>query len=88
MISTPRFHIIYIEITNVCNFDCDFCPSESQTRKKLFMETAFAKKIISEIAEYNLAKRITLHIMGEPLLHKGVVELCRLAEDLGIPADC
>lgn len=82
--SEARFQIIYLEITNLCNMSCDFCPSDSQTRKKGFMDTSVAKEIISEIAEYNLSKCITLHIMGEPLLHRDVVELCRFAEDLGI----
>lgn len=48
------------------------------------METAFAKSIISEIANSNLAKAMAFHIMGEPLLHNDVVELCKYAEDLGI----
>jgi MoaA/NifB/PqqE/SkfB family radical SAM enzyme len=82
--SKPRFQIIYIEITNSCNIKCDFCPSNIQTRRKIFMETSDCMKIISEIAEYNLSEWITLNVMGEPLLHRDVVELCRYAEGLGI----
>lgn len=82
--SKPRFQTIYIEITNSCNIKCDFCPSNIQTRRRIFMETSDCMKIISEIAEYNLSEWITLNVMGEPLLHRDVVELCRYAEGLGI----
>ena len=36
----PRFKIIYLELTNACNFTCDYCPIDQQTRKKLVMKTA------------------------------------------------
>ncbi len=48
------------------------------------METSLAKNIIREISENNLTKCVTFHIMGEPLLHPDVVELCRFAEDSGV----
>ena len=27
-----RFKIIYLEITNACNFTCDYCPIDQQSR--------------------------------------------------------
>lgn len=75
-----------MELTNVCNFECDFCPSAHQTRKRVFMETELAKDIISEIAEHHLSDYISFHIMGEPLLHKDVLELCHFAEEQGLSA--
>ena len=42
-----KFKKIYIEITNVCNLKCTFCPDTK--RKKEFMEVESFKKIISKI---------------------------------------
>ena len=38
-----KFKKIYIEITNVCNLKCTFCPDTK--RKKEFMEVESFKKI-------------------------------------------
>ncbi len=75
-----------MELTNVCNLKCDFCPITHQTRKRTFMETELAKDIISEIAEHHLSDYISFHIMGEPLLHKDVLELCHFAKEQGLSA--
>ena len=29
---------IHIELTNVCNFDCTFCPKQEMTRKYEYMD--------------------------------------------------
>ena len=34
-----RFKIIYVELTNICNFTCDYCPIDQQTCKKTHMTT-------------------------------------------------
>lgn len=73
----PRFGIIYLELTNACNFTCDYCPIDQQSRKKEMMPGDFARRIIDEIAENNLTQFLTFHLMGEPFLHK---ELCALTE--------
>jgi radical SAM protein with 4Fe4S-binding SPASM domain len=48
------------------------------------MAPELAKRLIREIAENNLSPWITFHIMGEPYLHKNLVELCQYAEDWGV----
>src|SRR5436853_7670280 len=80
----PRFKIIYLELTNVCNFTCDYCPIDRQTRDKTTMPTPFAKQIIDQIAENNLTYFLTFHLMGEPFLHRDLCELTGYAEDRGI----
>ncbi len=74
----PLFKKIYIEITNVCNLDCDFCPKTK--RKPEFMQLDLFKKAINE----KLSDEITLHIMGEPLLHPKIEEFINLAEQKNI----
>jgi hypothetical protein len=80
----PRFKIIYLELTNACNFTCDYCPIDRQTRKKVHMSSDFAKRIIDEIAEHDLTEFITFHLMGEPFLHRDLAMLTGYAEDRGL----
>lgn len=60
-----RFKRIYIEITNVCNLKCSFCPPHNRENK--FMSFEEFKLILSEIKGYT--QYIYLHVKGEPLLH-------------------
>ncbi|MBI5417717.1 radical SAM protein [Candidatus Poribacteria bacterium] len=70
-----KFKKIYIEITNVCNLNCEFCPKTS--RKPEFMKIDLFKKILSEIK--NHTNYLYFHVMGEPLLHPDIdvfLDLC------------
>ena len=70
-----KFKQIYVEITNICNLDCSFCPKNS--RPKRFMTVEEFDKITNEISP--LTNTICLHLMGEPLLHpsiKQIFEIC------------
>ena len=48
---------IHIELTNVCNFDCTFCPKQEMTRHYEYMDFERVCGIIDEIAEYNMAEK-------------------------------
>lgn len=78
-IMKKRFKKIYVEITNVCNLSCGFCPKT--TRVKEFMSLELFTRVIEESKD--LCDEITMHVMGEPLLHKEFkrfVELCEEKE--------
>lgn len=60
-----RFQKIYIEITNICNLKCSFCPEGR--REKEFMSIEDFEYIINQIKDYT--NLITLHVKGEPLVH-------------------
>ncbi len=64
-----RFQRIHLELTNQCNFSCVFCPDCIMTRKRGFMEEGVARFAIDQIADLDIAEKITFHVMGEPLLH-------------------
>ena len=51
---------IYIEITNVCNMNCSFCPKTK--RKPQFMTVNNFSNIISKIKPYT--DFVYLHVMG------------------------
>jgi len=60
-----RFKRIYLEITNLCNLSCSFCPIDQRQAK--VMEFAKFQKIIDQAQP--LTEQICLHLMGEPLAH-------------------
>ncbi|MEG2985602.1 MAG: radical SAM/SPASM domain-containing protein [Peptostreptococcaceae bacterium] len=63
-----RFKKVYIEITNVCNLSCDFCPKTK--RKYKFMDKGEFNHIIAQIKPFT--EQIYFHLMGEPLLNENI----------------
>ncbi len=55
----------YIEITNVCNLQCDFCPEVERPARR--MSLPLFERAILEVQ--NLVDEVTFHVMGEPLAH-------------------
>ena len=78
--SMKRFKKIYIEITNVCNLKCTFCPVTK--RLPMFMDTAAFTRILDQIRPY--AGYCCLHVKGEPLLHPDIGEFLDIAYDKSI----
>ena len=75
-----KFKQIYVEITNVCNLNCSFCPKNN--RPKRFMTVKEFDAIIDEISP--LTNTICLHLMGEPLLHPNVKEIFEICNQKGL----
>ncbi|KJZ85967.1 Molybdenum cofactor biosynthesis enzyme [Clostridium sp. IBUN22A] len=63
-----KFKKIYIEITNVCNLSCNFCPKTS--RKYEFMNKDSFEEIIKKIKGHT--DHVYFHLMGEPFLNKNL----------------
>lgn len=74
-----RFKRIYIEITNICNLNCEFCAPHN--RKNEFMTKANFMHILNEIKNYS--EYIYLHVKGEPTLHPEFDEFVKIAYDNG-----
>lgn len=72
---------IHIELTNVCDFNCIFCPKSEMKRSFGFMETDLAKRVITEIGQNGMCKKITFHVMGEPTLHPDFFEILEHAQN-------
>lgn len=75
---------IYFELTNICNFKCDFCSINNSKRKKQFMDFSLFKKGIDEIAKEKLTNRIGFHILGEPLLYPKLFDAIEYAKSKGL----
>ena len=63
-----KFKRIYIEITNICNLSCEFCPKTK--RKYKFMDKKEFKEIIEKVKDHT--DHVYFHIMGEPLLNENI----------------
>lgn len=70
---------ISLEPTNYCNAKCYFCPSRILKRSRGFMDTKLFEKAVDEIRRYG-TNRLTLHIMGEPLLHPDIFQMVSYAK--------
>jgi radical SAM protein with 4Fe4S-binding SPASM domain len=68
---------IYIEISNICNVQCSFCPVVD--RDKQILSSADFEHIIKQAAP--LASQVCLHLMGEPLAHPQFREIVKLCEE-------
>lgn len=70
---------VYVEITNICNRNCTFCPGTVRPSKRLTTdEFTFIANKLSGVTEY-----LYYHLMGEPLTHPLLPEFIRYANSLG-----
>jgi len=77
------FKKIYIEITNICNLKCKFCPETK--RKKEFISIKNFEEIIKKVHKYT--NLVCLHVKGEPLLHKNLNELLQILDKYNLKAN-
>ena len=69
----------YIEITNICNLSCSFCPGTK--RECRFMSPGEFRSAANALIGHT--KFLYFHLMGEPLLHPQLGELLAIAGELG-----
>lgn len=69
----------YLEITNVCNLDCAFCPGTRRTKR--FMSLEEFKILSARLRPHT--DYLYFHLMGEPLLHPELGAFLAHAGDLG-----
>ena len=69
----------YLEITNICNLDCVFCPKTKRAGRSLSMEEfdLLTDKLRGEI------KFLYFHLMGEPLMHRHLKDFILVAKEKG-----
>lgn len=71
-----KFRKVYVEITNICNMNCSFCPTTK--RAKATMSSKDFEYIASRIVPYT--DYVYLHVKGEPLLHPNLKEILDICE--------
>lgn len=74
-----RFRKMYLEISNICNLSCRFCPGTKRAKKAMAeKELAVLLPKIRPYTDY-----LYFHLMGEPLLHKNLERFLALAGSHG-----
>jgi radical SAM protein with 4Fe4S-binding SPASM domain len=76
-----RYRRAYVEISNVCNLKCDFCPTVE--RKDQVMDLVTFERIAREVQPF--VDEICLHLMGEPLGHPDFPACIEVCARLGLP---
>ncbi len=71
-----RFDRIYIEVSNICNLKCHFCPEVERANQILALENF--ENILIQVKPHT--DQVCLHVMGEPLAHPHFSELISLCE--------
>lgn len=74
-----RFHKIYLEISNICNLKCSFCPGTKREKQTLTISEFTA--LLPKLRPYS--DYLYFHIMGEPLCHPQLSVFLSLAGDAG-----
>ncbi|MEW6419697.1 MAG: radical SAM/SPASM domain-containing protein [Nitrospirota bacterium] len=71
---------LHLELTNICNFSCEFCPDSKMKRQRGMMSVELAKSVIDEVSRIGAAKLVLFHVMGEPTLHPGLLDIIEYAD--------
>ncbi len=79
-------YVLFIEPTNLCNMQCQFCPTGDKNLKKMrpngSMTWETYRKIITDIEEFGKKlKRINFYKDGESLINKDFCGMVKLAKE-------
>lgn len=76
---TQKYSRVYVEITNICNRNCSFCPGTTRSPRRMTVkEFEHITNALKGITDY-----IYLHVMGEPLTHPDLPKLIEIANSKG-----
>ncbi len=76
-----RFNKVNIEISNICNLQCSFCPPVEREKKMMSLE--IFEKVITQVA--GITDQVTLHLMGDPLVHPKLNEFIKVCKTHQVP---
>lgn len=74
-----RFRKVYLEISNICNLHCRFCPGTRREPRRLNEEEF--RRILTKLRPYT--NYLYFHLMGEPLCHPELSRFLQLAQAHG-----
>lgn len=74
-----RFNKVYLEISNMCNLSCAFCPGTTRSPRRMNAEDfALILEKLQPWTDY-----LYFHLMGEPLCHPNLEHYLALAAEFG-----
>lgn len=74
-----RFNKIYVEISNLCNLQCSFCPGTRRTPKAMTQEEF--QVVLEKLRPWT--EYLYFHLMGEPLCHPKLDVFLAMAANMG-----
>ena len=74
-----RFHKVYLEISNLCNLKCAFCPGTKRQPRAMTVEEFSA--LLPKLRPWT--DYLYFHLMGEPLCHPKLDSFLALAGEMG-----
>ncbi len=78
--NSKPFKKAYLEITNVCNLNCSFCPKTTRTPKFITKEEFY--HLIAQVKPFT--DYVYFHLMGEPLLHPQIESFLQICAKEGL----
>jgi MoaA/NifB/PqqE/SkfB family radical SAM enzyme len=75
-----RFSKVNIEISNICNLQCSFCPEVIRTKK--LMDLDLFREIIRQVAP--LTEQVCFHLMGDPLVHPKLADMIEICHEFQV----
>lgn len=77
--SDKKYSRVYVEITNICNRNCSFCPGTTREKARMsFDDFKHIAKSLVGVTDY-----VYFHVMGEPLTHPELPNFIKYANSLG-----
>ena len=74
-----RFRKIYVEISNLCNLKCAFCPGTKRPPRRMTAEEFSV--LLPKLRPYT--DFLYFHVMGEPLCHPQLDDFLAIAQEYG-----
>ena len=74
-----RFRKIYLEISNICNLSCAFCPGTTRPKGRITAENMAI--LLPKLRPYT--DYLYFHLMGEPLCHPDLGKFLDMAGEQG-----
>ena len=81
--TTPFFRRAYVEISNICNLKCSFCPTVE--RASQVMSPTLFNKVAAQLT--GMVDEVCLHLMGEPLNHPEFSQILQLCREYQLPVN-
>ncbi len=76
--------MFYIEPTNDCNLSCIMCPRKTSRKAVGYMSFDLFRDVVDQLKKQKIIQ-LSLHLIGEPLLHPQIAEMVRHAKGKGLP---
>jgi len=75
--------MFYVEPTNDCNLNCIMCARKKSLKEVGYMSFEMFSDVVDQLSSRNIAQ-LSLHLLGEPLLHPQIAEMASYAKSRGL----